>query len=126
VKETVFCDEIKELLEHSTIECDDAFKIIKRYDCSNAWFFIDPPYVGSNMGHYANMFNEQNLVELLDICINLKGKFMLTMYPNDIIKEYASKYGWVIYSVDRQVSACKVGSRRRQEEWMVCNYKESA
>lgn len=118
----IFTAELKSLLECSTIECDDAFAVIRRYDCPQAWHFIDPPYVGSNMGHYSGMFNEQSLVDLLDLCVTLKGKFMLTMYPHAVIEEYATKYGWVIHKVDRQVSACKVEARRRQEEWMVCNY----
>lgn len=118
----VFCDELIELLEKSTIECDDAFKIIKRYDTPDTFHFIDPPYVGSDMGHYAGMFNDQNLEQLLELCSTLKGKFMLTMYPNDIIRRYSDNFGWNIHAVDRQVSACKAAHRRRQEEWMVCNY----
>ncbi|GHT01575.1 restriction endonuclease subunit M [Bacteroidia bacterium] len=123
-KETALCKEIKTLLEQTTIECDDAFAIIRRYDCPDAWFFIDPPYVGSNMGHYSGMFNEQNLIELLDMCTGLQGKFMFTMYPNDTIKEYAEKHNWTIHRVNRLVSACKAEARRMQEEWMICNYKQ--
>ena len=115
-------EELKLLLQHSTIECDDAFVVIKRYDCPKAFHFIDPPYVGSNMGHYSGMFNEQSLVELLDVCAGLQGKFMLTMYPNETIQQYVDRRKWTIHKVDRQVSACKAESRRRQEEWMICNY----
>lgn len=118
----VFTDDLRSLLEHSTIECDDAFLVIRRYDCPYAFHFIDPPYVGSNMGHYSGMFNEQSLTELLTLCAELKGKFMLTMYPHGTIKEYADRLGWKIHVVDRQVSACKIEYRRRQEEWIVCNY----
>jgi DNA adenine methylase len=118
----IFNDDLKTLLERSTIECDCAFKVIKRYDCPQAFHFIDPPYVGSDMGHYSGMFNEQSLNELLELCTILKGKFMLTMYPHDKIKQYAERNGWVIHKVDRQVSVCKTEARRRQEEWMVCNY----
>ncbi len=67
------------------------------------------------------MFNEQSLKELLDICTNLKGKFMLTMYPNEQIKEYADRYGWIIHEVDRTVTASNI-KRRKQIEWMICNY----
>ncbi|GAB6011434.1 DNA adenine methylase [Viscerimonas tarda] len=114
---------LKNLLEKTTIECDDAFKIIARYDCPQAFHFIDPPYVGSNMGHYSGMFNEQNLTDLLNLCATLKGKFMLTMYPNEIIKEFADKQAWHIHAVERNVTACKAVSRRKQEEWMVVNYE---
>ncbi|MDR2147707.1 MAG: DNA adenine methylase [Tannerella sp.] len=113
---------LKRLLEHATIECDDAFAIIRRYDCADAFHFLDPPYVGSDMAHYTGMFNEQNLEELLYLCTSLKGKFMLTMYPNRVIREYSDRCGWHIHTVERQVSACKAEHRRRQEEWMVMNY----
>jgi DNA adenine methylase len=98
------------------------YQIIKRYDCPQAWHFIDPPYIGSNMGHYSGMFNEQSLIELLELCTTLQGKFMLTMYPHEEIRQYAERNGRVIHKIDRPVTAGKTKSRRRQEEWMVCNY----
>ena len=118
----VFTDDLRGLLECSTIECDDALTVIRRYDCTNAFHFIDPPYVGSNMGHYSGMFNEQSLMELLELCSVLKGKFMLTMYPNTLIKNHSERFAWIIHEVERQVSACKIEYRRRQTEWIVCNY----
>jgi DNA adenine methylase len=74
------------------------------------------------MGHYSGMFNEQNLKELLELCTTLQGKFMLTMYPKDIIKEFADNNSWHIHEVERQVSACAKEHRRKQVEWMVVNY----
>jgi hypothetical protein len=59
---------------------------------------------------------------LLDLLCSLKGKFMLTMFPYEQIKEYADKEGWVIHRVERTISA-SLESRRKQEEWMVCNYQ---
>ncbi len=113
---------LRERLECATIEQDDAFKVLVRYDTADAFHFIDPPYVGSNMGHYVNMFNEQSLDLLLELCATLKGKFMLTMYPNEAIERAAKKHKWTIHRVSRQLTACKAESRRKQEEWMVCNY----
>jgi DNA adenine methylase len=84
---------LKDRLEGVTVENDDALKVIKRYDVPHAFHFIDPPYVGSNMGHYSNMFNETHLKELLELCTMLEGKFMLTMYPNEVIESYASSHG---------------------------------
>jgi DNA adenine methylase len=113
---------LKERLECVTIENDDAFKILVRYDTEDAFHFIDPPYVGSNLGHYADMFNDENLKQLLELCAKLKGKFMLTMFPNDLINNFAIQYNWRIHKIERQISACKSSSRRKQEEWIVCNY----
>jgi len=120
---STFCDRLKERIEHITIECDDALKVIKRFDCEEAFHFIDPPYIYSDMGHYSGMFNEQNMIELLELCATLKGKFMLTMYPCDLIQSYVDKYGWKINAVERTVTASNAtGKRKKQEEWMVCNY----
>ncbi|MCL2328428.1 MAG: DNA adenine methylase [Bacteroidetes bacterium] len=118
-----FAEWLRDRLEHITIECDDALKVIKRFDCEHAFHFIDPPYIYSDMGHYGGMFNEQNMVELLELCATLKGKFMLTMYPCDLIQKYVDAHGWKIHAVERTITASKViDKRRRQVEWMVCNY----
>jgi DNA adenine methylase len=118
-----FCDELKNRIECITIECDDALKVIKRFDCEDAFHFIDPPYIYSDMGHYGGMFNEQNMIELLELCSILQGKFMLTMYPCELIQRYVDKFGWKINAVERAVTASKsTGKRKKQEEWMVCNY----
>lgn len=117
-----FDDSLKLRLERTTIEQDDALKIIKRFDTPEAFHFIDPPYVGSNMGHYSGMFNDECLRDLLKLLVTLQGKFMLTMYPNDDIKNFASANGWKVVEVERQISACKPSARRKQAEWIVINY----
>jgi DNA adenine methylase len=121
-KSFIVDDGLKSLLENATIECDDAFTVIRRYDCPQAFHFIDPPYVGCNMGHYAGMFNEQNLEDLLALCATLQGKFMLTMFPHERIRQYVEQHGWHIHSLNRTILACRVKHRRVQEEWIVVNY----
>ena len=74
------------------------------------------------MGHYSGMFNEQNLQELLELLASLQGKFMLTMYPNDLISKQAKRNKWHIHAVEHNVTACSAKKRRKQEEWMVINY----
>lgn len=116
-----FTDELRQRLANTTIERDDAYNVIRRYDTPNTFHFIDPPYVSTNSAHYADMFDDADLERLLQLCEKLTGKFMLTMFPNDVIKDYADKNGWIIHSIERHITACR-DNRRRQEEWMVCNY----
>lgn len=59
----------------------------------------------------------------LQLLETVKGKFMLTMFPFEMIDRYAQRNGWIIHRVERTISASKTG-RRKQEEWMVCNYEE--
>lgn len=117
-----FSGSLSERLEHTTIECDDGLKVIARYDTPEAFHFVDPPYVGSDMGHYSGMFNEQDLARLLEVLSGVAGKFMLATYPNDAVAAAAKKRRWRIHAVERRVVACKVSARRMQGEWMVLNY----
>lgn len=116
-----FTEDLCKRLEHVTIECQDALSVIKRYDKPNAFPFVDPPYVGTDCGHYEGMFNEQSLTELLVLLSQLQGKFMLTMFPNDHIKAYSDRYNWSIHVYERTISAWMT-NRRKQEEWIICNY----
>nr|WP_302830019.1 hypothetical protein [uncultured Bacteroides sp.] len=59
--------------------------------------------------------------DLLNLLGTVKGKFMLTMFPLDMIEQYAIKNDWHIHRIERTISASKT-NRRKQEEWMVCNY----
>ncbi|WP_099463868.1 DNA adenine methylase [Parabacteroides provencensis] len=114
----MLCNRLKKV----TIENGDGIRVITRYDCETAFHFVDPPYVGSDCGHYAGSFNEENFSELLETLAQIKGKFMLTMFPHDKIREFANHHKWKIHKIERTISASKT-SRRRQEEWITCNYE---
>ena len=118
-----FSEELSNRFKRVTIEQDNAIKIITRYDCEDAFHFVDPPYVGSDCGHYAGSFNEEDFQKLLKILSEVKGKFMLTMFPHDSIKEYAEKFGWTIHKIERTISASKT-NRRKQEEWITVNFQK--
>ncbi|MBQ8854465.1 MAG: DNA adenine methylase, partial [Alistipes sp.] len=64
---------------------------------------------------------EEDFSKLLETLSQVKGKFMLTMFPHKKIEEYAERCGWTIHRIERTITASKT-SRRRQEEWIVTNY----
>lgn len=117
-----FTHEIQQRLERVTIENRDAIKVIKTYDREGAFHFVDPPYIGSDCGHYKGTFAENDFINLLDTLSSLKGMFMLTMFPHKAIEQYSAKYGWTIHRFERTISASRV-SRKKKEEWIVCNYR---
>ena len=84
-------------LEHVTVENRNALDVIACYDAPDAFHFVDPPYINSDCGHYDGVFSEQNMKELLCLLETVKGKFMLTMFPYDMIEDYARKNGWIIH-----------------------------
>lgn len=116
-----FGEHLSQRLGNATIENRDALEVIRCYDTPDTFHFVDPPYVGSDCGHYEGVFGESHLLALLDLLAEVKGKFMLTMFPDPNIERYATEHGWHIHRIERTISASKT-SRRKQEEWMVCNY----
>lgn len=116
-----FTEALCKRLEHVAIENRDGLRVIECYDNVDAFHFVDPPYINTNCGHYEGLFNQQAFTLLLDLLSNVKGKFMLTMFPNEEILAYATRHNWTIHKEERSISAGK-NTRRRQEEWIVCNY----
>lgn len=117
-----FTEELCKRLEHVTIENRNAFDVIETYDSKETFHFIDPPYINSACGHYQGMFDHTQMIILLDLLSNIKGRFMLTMFPYEDIKVAAKQQGWSIHQVERTISASKT-NRRKQSEWIVLNYK---
>lgn len=86
-------EEYQERMKMVTIESYDVLKVIKAYDSPETFFYLDPPYVSSDQGHYKG-YNLDDFRALLDACVNLKGKFLLSSYPENILMEYREKFGW--------------------------------
>lgn len=80
-----------ERIQKVQIECDDALNVIKRWDSPQTFFYCDPPYPGTNQGHYSGYSLEdfKNLVNLLNEC---KGSFLLSNYEQDGVPDHWEKY----------------------------------
>ncbi len=73
-------------LQQVTLECRDAIKIINSTDYPEAFFYCDPPYFNSDMGHY-NGYTKEDFILLLKTLSNIKGKFLLSSYPSEILND---------------------------------------
>jgi DNA adenine methylase len=123
-KKLVFNQDIFKRLEHAQIENNDACKVIKSRDTEDAFHYADPPYFNSNMGHYDG-YTAQDFRNLLDTLSNIKGKFLLSSYPSEILNEYIQKNGWYTKIFDKPLSARKAlkgKARGRKIEVLSANY----
>ncbi|QTE21063.1 DNA adenine methylase [Polaribacter cellanae] len=123
-KKLAFNEEIFKRLENAQIENNDALQVIKSRDAEDAFHYIDPPYFNSNMGHYAG-YTEKNYRDLLELLSNIKGKFLLSSYPSEILETFIQKNGWYTKTFDKPLSAKKAvagKSRGRKLEVLVANY----
>jgi len=71
----------------------DAVALIKLKDSENTFFYCDPPYVSSDCGHYDG-YTKDNFIELLETLKNIKGKFLLSSYPEPDLMEFRDNCKW--------------------------------
>jgi len=120
-KKRMFTEQLHERIERTQIECKDALSVIKTYDTPESFFYIDPPYPGSNQGHYTG-YSIEDLHELLELLKNIQGKFLLSNYPQDIIDVYCELNNWKQRSFKMVLCASKKDIKRKKTEVLIANY----
>ncbi len=119
-----FKEDLTERLRQVQIEQHPAHKVIKSRDDKETFFYCDPPYVGSNQGHYSG-YSERQYRYDLSILAQIKGKFMLSSYPNPILNDFVKTYKRKVFRFDKALSATNgrlVVERSRKMELLVVNY----
>ncbi|MDR2205765.1 MAG: DNA adenine methylase [Flavobacteriaceae bacterium] len=119
-KRKEFNKELSDRLDKVFIENIDAIEIIRRVDDKNAFFYIDPPYVGANQGHYGG-YTQEHFNQLLECLSKIKGKFMLSSYPNDQLSQYIKDFDWK--TDDKELNLTAGGSsEKKKTECLTMNY----
>ena len=119
-KKELFSKEMADRLSLVQIENMDAVYLIDRLDTSDTFFYVDPPYVGANQGHYGG-YTQEHFELLLNCLSKIKGKFLLSSYPNESLSLYKEKYGWYMKMYDMALSASN-SKRKRKIEVLTANY----
>lgn len=122
-KRKQFTEELAIRLQNAQIECADAVYIIQSRDGVDSFFYCDPPYYNSNCGHYDG-YTIEDFELLLKTLAAIKGKFMLSSYPSDILKQYVKANGWHQWSTETGVSVNnRSGYQKRKVEVITTNYE---
>lgn len=119
-----FSTALQERLYNVEIENKDAVTLVKARDKEEVFFYLDPPYVGANQGHYSG-YRQSDFKDLLEVLTNIKGKFLLSSYPNTELTKFVKKYGWIVEEIDRPLSVSNIKGkpRKRKIEVLTRNYK---
>jgi len=115
-----FLKAYEERLKMVQVEHNDALKVIARCNEKDAFVYCDPPYIGSDQGHYEG-YTEAHYKKLLDALAKLKGKFLLSSYPSKILNQYIRKYGWKTKRIEKYVAVTKL-TEKKKTEMLVFNY----
>jgi len=121
-KKKLFSYHLAARFENAIIECLDAVYLIKKYDSNDAFFYIDPPYYNADMGHYGG-YTEADFEQLLQVLSELKGKFLLSCYPSDLIEHYTQQNQWKTKKVSTYASATLSCKDRQRTEVLTANYE---
>lgn len=123
-KKLAFDGSIATRLLNAQIECLDAIKVIQARDEEETFFYLDPPYVDTNQGHYGG-YNETDFRQLLETLTHAKGRFLLSSFPHPLLDEFIQKYGWYSIRIEKSLSARKPKegeSRGTKIEVLTANY----
>jgi DNA adenine methylase len=115
-------ERIRERLSGVVIECDDFEKVIKRWDGEDVFMYIDPPYYIEKSKDYYSGFSREDHERLLSLLKNVKCKWLLSGYANELYDIELREYNR--YEVDVvKYSFWKRGEKKpRGQEVLWCNY----
>ena len=120
-KKERFTELLAKRIEHAYIEHEDALKILHSRNVSGAFHYIDPPYLGTDQGHYSG-YSVEDFTRLLDFLSNdLKGKFLLSNYNSEILDEYIAKNNWHKKEIKFRIKAPRK-PKNTKIEVLVWNY----
>jgi DNA adenine methylase len=103
--------EYTEKLKNTTILSQDYGSVIKRYDSSKAFFYLDPPYEDSQKLYKKGDFDFERLAKILR---GIKGKFLLSLNDSSNIRNIFK--GFKISGItDGGIGNSGIGEGKRRE-----------
>ena len=120
-----FSNQYCQRLRNTTIFNRDAINVIKLKDSPTTFFYLDPPYVGSDMGHYQG-YTQQDFDNLIDTLSQIQGKFILSSYPNEALDSARNLFGWKPLDLDKQLSMRNDKTvNKRKTECITYNFEQN-
>ncbi|KAA9333375.1 DNA adenine methylase [Hymenobacter busanensis] len=108
-------------LEGVEVFSRDAIGLIKAKDRADVFMYLDPPYKGSNCGHYTDKVEVFD--RLLEILPTLQCKWLMSSYPDERLDELRKQHGWHTQDIDANLSVSgKHNAGKRKTECLTWNY----
>lgn len=105
---------IHKRLQGVQIDNRDALEVIQYWDSPQTVFYLDPPYVPStrkDRNIYVREMTTEQHEQLIDLLLQVKGKFALSSYANPIYDRLVD--AGVAYRIDREHRAICIAMTRQ-------------
>jgi DNA adenine methylase len=112
-------DDYKEKLKKTTVLNQDYKKVMKRYDGKNTFFYLDPPYVGSE-----KVYKEQGVTpeDVCKIAKSVDGKVLISY--NDHPRVRKACRGMRFNKVNTRYTLGAKSNNTKAKEVLISNYKK--
>ena len=117
-KRNNFTEELAIRLQNVQLESCDALRIIRSRDTAQTLYYCDPPYVGTDQGHYDG-YSKDDYEQLLRALDQIEGKFLLSSYRSESLSWAVTEHGW--YSVEIEMPKA-VSKGKTKVEVLAANY----
>jgi len=77
--------------------------------------------VDSDQGHYGG-YTQEHFNGLMGTLSNVKGKFLMSSYPNETLSEYAKQNSWQQKEIKMHLSASSKAGKKKVEV-LTANYE---
>jgi DNA adenine methylase len=120
-----YLDLAREILEGTQFFHRDGLALLKLLNDPELFVYLDPPYPGSNQGHYQELqFEDRQFVELMEFLTgDFLGKFLLSNYHFDYLDRF------LVHLNSREVPRgrnrsidCTGNPRVKKKELLIWNY----
>lgn len=120
-KKAIIQQSLYNRLKYVQISCHDALQVISQRDTPDTFFYLDPPYPGSDQKHYSG-YTMSHFEQLLQVLGSIKGRFILSNYNSDLLQDYVTRYQWNTRAIELNLSVSNLLRGRKKTEWLIWNY----
>jgi DNA adenine methylase len=115
----------KQLEKINIIRNEDYSVILDEFDSPKTYFYVDPPYWKTESYYSKHDFDRDDHEKLCTQLKNIKGKFGLSYYDFELLKEWLPKneFTWEEKQFTKQAGTKKDGTRDKGTELLIMNYE---
>lgn len=120
-KKEKFTSVLWERIKRTEIFNRDAIELILAKDSKETFFYLDPPYLGSDCGHYEKL--TEVYYRLLEVLPTLKSKWLLSSYPDPVLQKLIEKHGFNSKQIKQPIGVSSKDNKGKTKiETLTFNY----